>query len=124
MTNRKCCYNRFLFCVFTFRQHQLLFCDTVIERNRRSVLSVEGNAALDNVNPLDSFFPFDPYLLSRYGFCIFFYKIIVSFRVGCIPFLNTFPFIKTFDIMWLESECISTDIGQSYCNSGHIADNL
>lgn len=49
-----------------FRQRQLLFCDTIIERNRRHDLSVEGSQANQGVNPLDSFFPFDPYILKRY----------------------------------------------------------
>lgn len=47
------------------RQRQLLFCDTIIERNRRHDLSVEGSQANQGVNPLDSFFPFDPYILKR-----------------------------------------------------------
>jgi len=50
------------------RQHQLCFCDTVLERNKRSMLPIEGcrnKIQPDQSNPLDSFFPFDPYRLSR-----------------------------------------------------------
>lgn len=46
------------------RQHQIVYCNTIIERNNRLTLPVCGqskNAA--SVNPLDCFFPFDPYLL-------------------------------------------------------------
>lgn len=54
------------------RKYQLVFCYTIIERNNRHVLpvvrsSVGGSSVSANVNPLDSFFPFDPYLLKRSG---------------------------------------------------------
>ncbi|XP_076122362.1 RNA polymerase I-specific transcription initiation factor RRN3 [Alosa pseudoharengus] len=54
------------------RKYQLVFCYTIIERNNRSTLpvirsSVGGNSVSANTNPLDSFFPFDPYLLKRSG---------------------------------------------------------
>ncbi|XP_013415248.1 RNA polymerase I-specific transcription initiation factor RRN3 [Lingula anatina] len=54
------------------RMHQLAFCDTIMERNNRSLLPVAalglyGPSRLTHVNPLDSFFPFDPYLLNRSG---------------------------------------------------------
>jgi hypothetical protein len=42
------------------------FCDTIIERNNRLVLPVACADALDNGGKLlDSFFPFDPYILNR-----------------------------------------------------------
>uniref|UniRef100_A0A8C7MVF0 RRN3 homolog, RNA polymerase I transcription factor n=1 Tax=Oncorhynchus kisutch TaxID=8019 RepID=A0A8C7MVF0_ONCKI len=48
------------------RKYQLVFCYTIIERNNRHVLpvvrsSVGGDCVSTNTNPLDSFFPFDPY---------------------------------------------------------------
>uniref|UniRef100_A0A6Q2ZA08 RRN3 homolog, RNA polymerase I transcription factor n=1 Tax=Esox lucius TaxID=8010 RepID=A0A6Q2ZA08_ESOLU len=54
------------------RKYQLVFCYTIIERNNRHVLpvvrtSVGGDCVSTNTNPLDSFFPFDPYLLKRSG---------------------------------------------------------
>ena len=51
-----------LFC----RQHQLAFCDTIIERNNRSFLPVSSEkGAGGDQKILDAFFPFDPYLLHR-----------------------------------------------------------
>ncbi|XP_064636420.1 RNA polymerase I-specific transcription initiation factor RRN3-like [Lineus longissimus] len=52
------------------RQHQIAFCDTVIEHNNRSnlpltTLKTQGRIKLSLTNALDSFFPFDPYLLAR-----------------------------------------------------------
>ncbi|RXN01997.1 RNA polymerase I-specific transcription initiation factor RRN3 [Acipenser ruthenus] len=54
------------------RKYQLVFCYTIIERNNRQMLSVVrsslgGDSLTANANPLDSFFPFDPYLLKRSG---------------------------------------------------------
>nr|CAB3265790.1 RNA polymerase I-specific transcription initiation factor RRN3 [Phallusia mammillata] len=51
----------------TMRIHQILYCDTIVERNNRVILPVAGNtsSSLGNQNPLESFFPFDPYLLKR-----------------------------------------------------------
>ncbi|XP_068605977.1 eukaryotic peptide chain release factor GTP-binding subunit ERF3A-like [Brachionichthys hirsutus] len=54
------------------RKYQVAFCYTIIERNSRHRLPlVRGSAGGDCVaagtNPLDSFFPFDPYLLKRSG---------------------------------------------------------
>ncbi|XP_057201859.1 RNA polymerase I-specific transcription initiation factor RRN3 [Triplophysa rosa] len=54
------------------RKYQLVFCYTIIERNSRHVLpvvrsSVGGSSVSADVNPLDTFFPFDPYLLKRSG---------------------------------------------------------
>ncbi len=53
------------------RKYQVVFCYTIIERNNRQVLpvvhsSAGGDSVTTNTNPLDSFFPFDPYLLKRY----------------------------------------------------------
>ncbi|KAL4240278.1 DNA independent RNA polymerase I transcription factor [Mactra antiquata] len=42
------------------RQHQLAFCDHIIEQNNRSFLPVE-KGCIKNI--LDTYFPFDPYLL-------------------------------------------------------------
>ncbi|XP_031726951.1 RNA polymerase I-specific transcription initiation factor RRN3 isoform X2 [Anarrhichthys ocellatus] len=52
------------------RTYQVVFCYTIIERNNRHVLpvvrrSAGGDSVTTNTNPLDSFFPFDPYLLKR-----------------------------------------------------------
>ncbi|XP_053193666.1 RNA polymerase I-specific transcription initiation factor RRN3 [Scomber japonicus] len=54
------------------RKYQVVFCYTIIERNNRAVLpvvrsSAGGDRVTTNTNPLDSFFPFDPYLLKRSG---------------------------------------------------------
>uniref|UniRef100_A0A8C4GX16 RRN3 homolog, RNA polymerase I transcription factor n=1 Tax=Dicentrarchus labrax TaxID=13489 RepID=A0A8C4GX16_DICLA len=54
------------------RKYQVVFCYTIIERNNRHVLpvvrsSAGGDSVTTNTNPLDSFFPFDPYLLRRSG---------------------------------------------------------
>uniref|UniRef100_UPI0037E94A8E RNA polymerase I-specific transcription initiation factor RRN3 isoform X1 n=2 Tax=Semicossyphus pulcher TaxID=241346 RepID=UPI0037E94A8E len=54
------------------RKYQIVFCYTIIERNNRHVLpvvrsSAGGDGVTTNTNPLDSFFPFDPYLLRRSG---------------------------------------------------------
>ncbi|XP_056607747.1 RNA polymerase I-specific transcription initiation factor RRN3 isoform X2 [Triplophysa dalaica] len=54
------------------RKYQLVFCYTIIERNSRHLLpvvrsSVGGSSVSADVNPLDTFFPFDPYLLKRSG---------------------------------------------------------
>eukprot|EP00128_Syssomonas_multiformis_P019016 Colp12_sorted_trinity150504_noHs@25152 len=45
------------------RHHQLLYCYTIIQRNKRIVLSTRG--VHGGADCLDSFFPFDPYLLSK-----------------------------------------------------------
>ncbi|XP_046335460.2 RNA polymerase I-specific transcription initiation factor RRN3-like [Haliotis rufescens] len=52
------------------RIYQLAFCDTIIEKNKRCTISVstqnnDGFAVQTEI--LDSFFPFDPYLLNRSG---------------------------------------------------------
>uniref|UniRef100_A0A8C9ZY84 RRN3 homolog, RNA polymerase I transcription factor n=1 Tax=Sander lucioperca TaxID=283035 RepID=A0A8C9ZY84_SANLU len=57
------------------RTYQVVFCYTIIERNNRHVLpvvrsSAGGDSVTTNTNPLDSFFPFDPYLLRRSGHLI------------------------------------------------------
>ncbi|XP_042361006.1 RNA polymerase I-specific transcription initiation factor RRN3 [Plectropomus leopardus] len=54
------------------RKYQVVFCYTIIERNNRHMLpvvrsSAGGDTVTTNTNPLDSFFPFDPYLLKRSG---------------------------------------------------------
>ncbi|XP_066545432.1 RNA polymerase I-specific transcription initiation factor RRN3 [Amia ocellicauda] len=54
------------------RKYQLVFCYTIIERNNRLMLPTVrsgqgGDSMPTNTNPLDSFFPFDPYLLKRSG---------------------------------------------------------
>ncbi|XP_062307031.1 RNA polymerase I-specific transcription initiation factor RRN3 [Osmerus eperlanus] len=54
------------------RKYQLVFCYTIIERNNRQVLpvvrsSIGGDCVSTNTNPLDSVFPFDPYMLKRSG---------------------------------------------------------
>lgn len=50
----------------------MVLCYTIIERNNRHSLpvvrsSLGGECVTTNTNPLDSFFPFDPYLLKRCG---------------------------------------------------------
>lgn len=58
-------------CVFLrSRKYQVVLCYTIIERNNRQLLpvvrsSAGGDCVTTNTNPLDSFFPFDPYLLKR-----------------------------------------------------------
>ena len=51
------------------RQYQIALCDIVMEHNRRTnILPIEGSDSSRNNdvgNPLHSFFPFDPYLLSE-----------------------------------------------------------
>jgi len=53
------------------RHHEIVFCYTIIERNNRMLLPVAtttSSRAVSNLsfmNQLDSFFPFDPYLLRR-----------------------------------------------------------
>ncbi|XP_029945864.1 RNA polymerase I-specific transcription initiation factor RRN3 [Salarias fasciatus] len=54
------------------RKYQVAFCYTILERNSRLVLpvvrsSAGGDSVATVTNPLDSFFPFDPYLLRRSG---------------------------------------------------------
>ncbi|TRY93235.1 hypothetical protein DNTS_014372 [Danionella cerebrum] len=54
------------------RKYQLVFCYTIIERNNRHAVpvvrsSVGGSSLSVNTNPLDTFFPFDPYLLKSSG---------------------------------------------------------
>lgn len=58
-------------CAFHSRKYQVVFCYTIIEKNNRVMLPVVrsssgGDSVTTNTNPLDSFFPFDPYLLKRY----------------------------------------------------------
>ncbi|KAM4656863.1 RNA polymerase I-specific transcription initiation factor RRN3 isoform 1-T1 [Amazona ochrocephala] len=58
-----------LFAAIT-RKYQLVFCYTIIERNNRQFLPVVrsgsgGDLVQTCTNPLDSFFPFDPYILKR-----------------------------------------------------------
>ncbi|XP_059510162.1 RNA polymerase I-specific transcription initiation factor RRN3 isoform X1 [Stegostoma tigrinum] len=58
-----------LFAAIT-RKFQLAFCYTVIERNNRQIIpvvrsSTGGDLIQICTNPLDSFFPFDPYILKR-----------------------------------------------------------
>ncbi|KAM9744951.1 LOW QUALITY PROTEIN: RNA polymerase I-specific transcription initiation factor RRN3 [Menidia menidia] len=60
-----------LFAAIT-RKYQVVFCYTIIERNSRTLLpvvrsSAGGDGVATNTNPLDSFFPFDPYLLKKSG---------------------------------------------------------
>ncbi|XP_068100881.1 RNA polymerase I-specific transcription initiation factor RRN3 [Hyperolius riggenbachi] len=52
------------------RKYQLVFCYTIMERNNRQMIpiirsSVGGDSLQSCVNPLDSFFPFDPCVLKR-----------------------------------------------------------
>jgi hypothetical protein len=55
--------------VVVCRSHQIAFCDTVLERNRRLQCFYPSTArsASDQrcIRQLESFFPFDPYLLRR-----------------------------------------------------------
>ncbi|NXI50057.1 RRN3 factor, partial [Chloroceryle aenea] len=58
-----------LFAAIT-RKYQLVFCYTIIERNNRQFIPVVRSGTGDHLvqtctNPLDSFFPFDPYMLKR-----------------------------------------------------------
>lgn len=53
------------------RTYQLAYCYTIIEHNTRNVIPTiyhdEKGAEVVSSNMLDSFFPFDPYLLKRSG---------------------------------------------------------
>ncbi|CAK8685021.1 unnamed protein product [Clavelina lepadiformis] len=49
----------------TMRQHQIVYCDTIVERNNRQMLPIVGVPSISTNNPLESFFPFDPCLLKR-----------------------------------------------------------
>ncbi|XP_069501700.1 RNA polymerase I-specific transcription initiation factor RRN3 isoform X2 [Ambystoma mexicanum] len=58
-----------LFAAIT-RKYQLVFCYTIIERNNRQLIPVVrsscgGDSVQTCINPLDSFFPFDPCILKR-----------------------------------------------------------
>jgi hypothetical protein len=64
-----------LFAELTSR-YELLFCYTILEQNKRLILSTASSVggssggatvtASQTANPLDCFFPFDPYTLKRY----------------------------------------------------------
>lgn len=48
----------------SMRQHQIALCDTIVKKNNRQYLPISGDPATrGSINPLDSFFPFDPYIL-------------------------------------------------------------
>lgn len=50
------------------RAHQLAYCHTILERNaRRKLATVYKNAAQTPEECLDTFFPFDPYMLKKSG---------------------------------------------------------
>ena len=57
--------------VVSRRTSEVVFCYTIIEKNNRSFIPVASStfsssvAKLSLLNQLDSFFPFDPYLLKR-----------------------------------------------------------
>ncbi|XP_069761910.1 LOW QUALITY PROTEIN: RNA polymerase I-specific transcription initiation factor RRN3 [Narcine bancroftii] len=58
-----------LFAAIT-RKYQLVFCYTIIEQNNRQLIPVVRSSAGGDLvqvctNPLDCFFPFDPYILKR-----------------------------------------------------------
>ncbi|XP_041672707.1 RNA polymerase I-specific transcription initiation factor RRN3 isoform X2 [Cheilinus undulatus] len=72
------------------RKYQVVFCYTIIERNNRHALpvvrsSAGGDGVTTNTNPLDSFFPFDPYLLQRGS-------IFWLFTLGNRPNLDTLTY--------------------------------
>ena len=51
-------------------QHELVFCYTILEANKRLMLLLAASIGTQPLPPtsnhLDSFFPFDPYFLHRY----------------------------------------------------------
>ena len=55
-------------------RYELLFCYTILEQNKRLVLSTNASRTVSGAtvstaqaaNHLDCFFPFDPYTLKRY----------------------------------------------------------
>lgn len=50
------------------RSHQLAYCHTILERNaRRKLATIYSNESLMPEECLDTFFPFDPYLLKKSG---------------------------------------------------------
>lgn len=70
------------------RSHQLVYCYTVIENNSRNCMPTiyqddRGSTIISN-NVLDSFFPFDPYILKRYLFLSLFYLSVFSCKFFCI----------------------------------------
>lgn len=67
-----------------YRKYQIVFCYNVIERNKRHMLpvvrsSTGGDCVTIKTNPLDSFFPFDPYLLKRWTHSSLSYTFILTF---------------------------------------------
>lgn len=53
------------------RAHQLAYCHTILERNaRRKLATVYKNESQTPDECLDTFFPFDPYMLKKSGKCI------------------------------------------------------
>ncbi|MGH0129643.1 UNVERIFIED_CONTAM: hypothetical protein FKN15_048348 [Acipenser sinensis] len=76
------------------RKYQLVFCYTIIERNNRQMLpvvrsSLGGDSLTANANPLDSFFPFDPYLLKRKYQLVFCYTIIERNNRQMLPVVRS-----------------------------------
>lgn len=50
------------------RAHQLAYCHTILERNaRKKLATISGNDLLQPVECLDTFFPFDQYMLKKSG---------------------------------------------------------
>lgn len=50
------------------RAHQLAYCHTILERNaRKKLATISGNDLLAPVESLDTFFPFDQYMLKKSG---------------------------------------------------------
>ena len=67
-----------------FSRHELVFCYTILEANKRLLLLLAASLGTQSVTPttnyLDAFFPFDPYFLHRYGTNILLlpYKIVTT----------------------------------------------
>ena len=67
-------YYRIPILFFCFSANEVVFCYTIIEKNKRSFIPVAGSSTFSSsvakhsmLNQLDTFFPFDPYLLKRWA---------------------------------------------------------
>lgn len=101
-----------LFFFYLCRKYQIVFCYNVIEKNKRRMLpmvrsSTGGDCVTAKTNPLDSFFPFDPYLLKRqthsspsYPFIFTFINTLKIIKVKC--FIDRQP--TNLNSFWLNTD--------------------
>lgn len=91
------------------RKYQIVFCYTILERNSRHALPVvQSSSGRDhvstNTNPLDSFFPFDPYLLKRCSSDLWTHQAKHCFSV----ILMFFCLCACAGLGWWSSRCIKS----------------